>query len=345
MRRAAWLVVVVACSSSPNQEPDGAPAKDASASDSTPPPPPSTLGTVTNVRRNVTCPQGATGPCIQVTVSGCPGIESEALDAFILILPGGTPSAGTILHFSGDDGTTFNRVGMPEYQQAGFLQAFVAWQSPGWEKTAASGIRTGGCRPATLIRWMFDEPAIHNGDRTLGYCAEGHSGGSGQLGYALAFYGMGDYLDYVNEVSGPPFGRIDIGCNADAPQTQSVCGVDVPTQLPPKVGVWENSMYCNQHNVPATELARWKADSVSVGGTYLYPNTTVRFFDCTNRASPVTAMSTYYHDAMMAAGSDVSRVSYTCYSAADGCMGEDLGTKGGADAVAAMTAGCIANHR
>jgi hypothetical protein len=346
MKQAAVVLFAVVACGHDTQQATGDAGIDAGADAAIDAPSSSLLGQVTGVT-DATCPGAAPAgsTCKQITVTGCPGIETESIDAIAAILPATGTVKGTVVHFKGGGGEGFEVGGTAEYQSAGLRQVFISWLSD-WEQTTASGIKTGGCRPSTVLKWVFDEPTLHAGSRTTGFCGEGFSGGSGQLGYALAFYGMGDYLDYVNEVSGPPFGRIDIGCNGDAPQSQTVCGAPVRTDLPPKVGTWENSTYCNQHDIPADELARWKADSVSVGGTYVYPQTTVRFFDCTSsNATAVTAMSTYYHDAMVAAGSDPSRESYRCYTASDGCSGEDLGPQGGAEAIAAMTAGCVANHR
>src|SRR5438105_1539663 len=74
---------------------------------------------------------------------------------------------------------------------------------------------------------------------------EGFSGGSGQLGYALASYGMGAYLDYVNELSGPPFARIDLGCDGSQPATAQVCGAADTMRLPvPTLDNWENTTSC-----------------------------------------------------------------------------------------------------
>jgi hypothetical protein len=168
------------------------------------------------------------------------------------------------------------------------------------------------------------------------------SGGSGQLGYALAHYGMGDYLDYVNEISGPPFVRIDLGCNASDPATAMVCGVADTMMLPPdRLNPWENTTTCGTTNPPAADVAKWMADSIAVGGAYSYPKTRVEFFDCTNQATAVTAMAQIYYEQLMAAGSSTA---YHCYAQADGCRMEDIGPTGQQDASAAMLAGCVPRH-
>lgn len=175
---------------------------------------------------------------------------------------------------------------------------WVAWASD-WEQTASLGIKTAGCRPSTVLKWIFDAPQLHAGRRTIGFCGEGFSAGAGQLGYALAHYGMSNYLDYVNELSGPPFARIDLGCNGDAPATAVVCGATTKMRLPPALDVWENiqsPLYCGSTGVPAAELDRWKADSIAYGGVYDHPKTQVQFHACTYQATAVTAQGKIYYD-------------------------------------------------
>jgi hypothetical protein len=304
----------------------------------------SALGTVDGVTDLPTCPMGAppAATCKRVTVSGCPGIESEALDATLAIVPETSTLRGTIVHFSGGGGTGFQTGGLQAYRAAGFRQVFVAWTND-WEQTQSAGIKTAGCRPSTLLKWIFDDPALHGGSRTNAFCGEGFSGGSAQLGYALAQYGLGAYLDYVNELSGPPFARIDLGCDGDAPATGLVCGTATTMRLPSKLDGWENikpPASCGGTGIAAAELARWKADSIAVGGVYEHPQTRVEFFDCTNQSTAVTAMAQIYYDQMAAS---TGGAQFHCYSQADGCMGEGLGS-GAQAAIQAMITGCVPRH-
>jgi hypothetical protein len=304
------------------------------------------LGTVTNVQ-NVTCPSGAPAgsTCKHVSVAGCPLIETTPITATIATLAPTTTLTGTVVHFKGGGGEGFQESGTAAYAAGGLRQVFVSWATD-WEQTPDQGIKVAGCRPSTILAWVFQQ--IHGASRSLAFCGEGFSGGSGQLGYALAHYGMGDVLDYVNELSGPPFGRIDRGCDGDAPATTTVCGATVTTRLPSALDAWENihaPLSCGATSIPAAEKARWKADSIAFGGVYNYPLTRVEFFDCTNQATAVTAMAQNYFDTVFqASGGDSSRVAFHCYSAADGCQGEGLGT-GIQDAVNALLAGCKPRHQ
>jgi len=344
MKHLAWILVAACGGGTQPATSDAPAATDGDISIDAPPTAP-LLGTVTDVRDLPSCPQGAPpqATCKQVTVTGCPGLETESIDAIVAIRAERTTRLGTVVHFSGGGGDGFQGATNSAYANAGYRTVHVAWRGD-WEQTQSLGIKAAGCRPATILKWAFDEPAIHGGDRSTAFCGEGFSGGSGQLGYALAHYGLGDYLDYVNELSGPPFGRIDLGCDGDAPATATVCGATVTTVLPPKVTAWENiasPLTCGSTSVPSDELARWKDDSVASGGTYVYPKTRVEFFACTNQATAVTALGRAYFDTMAAA--DASNTAYHCYSAADGCQGEGLGT-GNRDATDALLAGCVPHH-
>ncbi len=346
--RSIYLLALAACSQSSSAELD--PASDpvpasVAASDVVAA---SGLGAVTNVRNLASCPMGAPpgATCRQVTVTGCPGIASEPLDAVVALRTQTGTLRGTVVHFSGSGGEGFQGSAQ-NYEAAGFRNVYIGWVSD-WEQTQSAGIKTAGCRPATILQWVFSDPSLHNGSRAIGFCGEGSSGGSGQLGYALAHYGAAGVLDYVNELSGPPFARIDIGCNGDAPPTSMVCGVADTTRLPSVLNAWENiqlPLKCGSTGVPATELARWKSDSIAVGGVYNYPKTQVQFFGCTFQATAVTVMgNAYFNTISQAEGGNSNLAQYHCYFQADGCQGEQLGT-GLSDAKQALIASCVPRHQ
>jgi len=328
---------------------DGSPASDAPAIDA----PAGSLGTVSSVVDLPSCPTGiptalAGATCKQITITGCPGIATEAIDATVAILsPTGT-AKGTIVHFSGSGGEGYEGTGMMQYQAAGFQQVFVAWATD-WEQTTSSGILAAGCRPATALQWAWSEPTLHGGSTTTAFCGQGFSGGSGQLGYALARYGEGSLLDFVNELSGPPFARIDLGCDGDDPASATVCGATDTMRLPGSLDTWENiqaPLHCGSTGVPADEVARWQNDSIAIGGVYDYPHTDVEFFDCTYQSTAVTAMAQLYEQLIVQTESgDASTgiTGYHCFTQADGCMGEGLGN-GSTMAVDAMIAGCVPRH-
>ncbi len=302
------------------------------------------LGTVSSVTDGA-CPAGmpAGATCKVVTVTGCPMLAAESLQATVGILAPTGAVKGTVTHFKGGGGEGIENAGATDYAAAGLRQVFVSWNSD-WELTKSAGIKAAACRPATLLKWIFD--TVHGGSRTDAFCGQGHSGGSAQLGYALAQYGMADYLDYVNELSGPPFARIDLGCDGDAPPTASVCGVADTMKLPGSLNAWENiaaPLTCGSKNVPPAELQRWKDDSIAIGGVYDYPKTEVQFYDCTNNATAVTAMAQIFMGVIAQAEGSGGLVGYHCVSAADGCTGEGLGPRG-QEATDALLKGCTPRH-
>ncbi|MEP6861777.1 MAG: hypothetical protein ABJE66_14210 [Deltaproteobacteria bacterium] len=305
------------------------------------------LGIVDQVT-DVACPSGAGGPpagstCKRVRVSGCAGIETETVTALVAVLAPANVTR-TVVHLKGGGGEGFQISDTAGYQANGFREVFVSWDTD-WEQTASHGIKTAACRPATVIKWVFDEPSLHAQSRTNAFCAEGFSGGSGQIGYALADFGLADYLDYVNELSGPPFTRLDLGCDGNAPPSAMVCGETVTTKLPNSVTAWENlSAPCGSASLPAGERARLVADSIATDGSFAYPRTRMEFFDCTNNATAVTSMSQLLFDQITQAEGAGAQTAYHCYAQADGCMGEGLGALGSSEASHAMVAGCTPRH-
>jgi hypothetical protein len=76
----------------------------------------------------------------------------------------------------------------------------LRWDPPGiWGDPRA---RSVACRYATAARWIYDN--VHAGGRSRLFAAQGTSGGSAQIAFALAFYGAGDFIDLANLGGGPP---------------------------------------------------------------------------------------------------------------------------------------------
>ncbi|MFC1593124.1 hypothetical protein ACFL4C_03830 [Candidatus Omnitrophota bacterium] len=80
----------------------------------------------------------------------------------------------------------------------GYKLVEVAWDEPGvWE--GPGGSISLACRSATIIDWVHKN--IHQGGL---FAAQGNSGGSAQIAFSLAYYGLGDLLDLANLSGGPP---------------------------------------------------------------------------------------------------------------------------------------------
>ncbi len=266
----------------------------------------------------ITCPTGVdpddpTPPvlpggsltCHSITVSGC-GPDATAI-VWIVKLPSDKPLAGTIfLHGGGGGRMNFTTGGVEpssyrhtleqNYEMAGFQLVDIQWTNTDWELTDPPSTLAGACKPASVAAWIFGNPNIHNQRRDIGFCAQGHSGGSAAMAYLLTFYGLDSYFDYVMLTAGPVFGRLDCGCDTGA----SGCGMQqICPELPlslmqshlaysaSKVG-WidrnEGTSTCGQINDgtnPGDPI--WKADSVVAPGADVnYPKTGVSVWQCVN---------------------------------------------------------------
>lgn len=290
------------------------------------------IGQVTDVQPSSECPG-----CQQLTVQ-CPGIEDNT--AILKVSEPGVPAQGTIFAHNGGGGTDFySHPNLDTYVAAGFRIALVRWMSD-WEQTKTAGILDGACRPATVMKWVFDN--VHQGGTSAAFCGIGQSGGSGVLAYMLAHYGMDQILDYAALSAGPPFGRIDYGC---APETYSgslpeLCSGDgsVSLALPPdKLDPWENTTTCGTGMPSSSDLAKWAADSVvSPTASYAYPKTLVSFFDCMANPNGTTG-GAYFYSQQITSQHDV-----TCYTA---CTGEELGSQGWSEYGAAVLDQCVPRHQ
>jgi hypothetical protein len=158
MKRIVLAIVVAACGhdAADVPEPDGSvdPTVDAAIVVDAPPAAVRGLGMVTGVHA-ASCPGSPAGStCQQLTVLGCPELETEPRDALIAIVEPTVPLAGTIIHFKGGGGEGYQTSDTAGYAAAGFRQVFVSWTDD-WELTMAAGIKAAACRPATVIQWVF----------------------------------------------------------------------------------------------------------------------------------------------------------------------------------------------
>ena len=259
-----------------------------------------------------------TSHCYRISVT-CPGIAP--MDALVKVSdPAGT-AKGTIVFGSGGGGE-------PLYEQFG-AEAVNGVLSPllsqgyrlvqrSW--TAGSGWLTGpggtlrlACRYATLLDRIATD--IHTGGA---FCATGNSGGSAEVSYAMAHYGMGRLLDLAVPTSGPPMGRIDYGClgTAQVPgwATQcaalNVCGGTAACQyfVPPPGGApgggsavidgtYGGGTDCQTRN--SARAQTWLGDSVASADAQLsYPQTAMRFIYGGSDCSEAVTLGRLYADAV-----------------------------------------------
>jgi hypothetical protein len=169
--------------------------------------------------------------CAQLNIT-CPTSSPIQVSLRVTEPPITATLQGTLIFFSGWTGGTWwaetwlsNNVAILNHlRNAGFRTVETKWPdsvgSTWWVGWTGAGMAQMGCRPATVIQWVYDN--LHS-DKTLPYCATGHSNGASQLGLALVYYGMEGVLDAAVFESGPNWARIDKSCLCDDPAYSSIC--------------------------------------------------------------------------------------------------------------------------
>jgi hypothetical protein len=159
---------------------------------------------------------------------------------------------------------------------------------------------------------------------------------------------MGRVLDAATVSAGPPFARVDLGCDpTSAPRT--VCPSAQPVAVAYSGGVldiiskWELAPSCGRGGASASEIARWASDSVlSPGGTFDYPSTSLAAFYCSNGADATVGQGSLFFDQI------TSDKAVHCVSGGSGggaCSGEKPWPSALPEIVADMRARCTPRHR
>lgn len=203
------------------------------------------LGTVTVSKNQWTCntqgqyaAQWAPGLTCQHAYVSCPTVNGVSVATLGITFGYATPSTplGTIVFFSGEDGTTPNGGKTPssanhpisdyavDYLADGYQVIQTAWDFEWADPTgndAGGNIGYAACRPATFLYWVYTAfyLPIQQQNPTAGMCMHGESAGAGAGAFALAWYGAGtgtgqglDFLDKATFISGPPLSDIKAGC-------------------------------------------------------------------------------------------------------------------------------------
>jgi len=327
------------------------------------------LGTVSNVTSLSSCPAGfpVGAKCSEATVS-CSGTVDIQVTFGLHDVPA---SKGTIVLHGGSVGTdassgltgTFDQ----SYTADGYSVVTLAWATP-WEDTGLTNksIRTAACRPATALNFILNNRSRHGAK-----CAQGFSGGSGALAYALSAYDAGSYLDKVVLEAGPVFSDIAQGCQVPNPQKVTVCTEgqfgcipgdtfsDSPTYGGTVVGLMrEVTGIRNCGGVANTTMQSsnvWKAQSIVDGtakSSFSYPHTSIAGWLCDNGLNNSAAQGDlFYKQFTNASQADHFQVTpiRNCTGAEGVWFGQTPAGEAGLDAIVAdMTdpiSGCVQHAR
>jgi hypothetical protein len=343
------------------------------------------LGTVSAVK-TVSCPPsghtGGTCQSITVTCKDAAPIDATVLD----IEPPTTPLATVVVHdggggtgFYSSDGMQPGRLVLVEnLVSLGYRVVEISWWTE-WEAMGADGgtgttdggansILAAACRPATAFAWIFSN--VHVGGHASPFCGMGHSAGSGAMAYSLGHYGLDEDFDYVALSQGPPFGRIDCGCDPSAPDCTppNLCNVDggVPVAYTPGaasfVGRTETSpghpTTCGTPSASSPDIAYWHDTSVASTPAPVnvhYPKTGVSAWYCMN-SNETLGLGSFYVSQIESLGGPAD-VQCAAAKGGIGCAPESSGgteddidgflTDGGtvvSGMAAAIQSGCKTHH-
>lgn len=277
------------------------------------------LGTTSAPTALSRCPSGfyPGSSCFQLVVS-CP-----ATAPLVVTYGYNTPSGavkGTILMHDGGGGTSpfdhgprDGRTFPESFLNAGYRIVQLAWATD-WEDSGLpqKNLRVAACRPATLMKFIYDN--VHGGRSAPGGMgALGHSGGTGALGYALSWYGAGDYLDKAMFSSGPVFSDLSRACEVP-PKPVEICAAGQfgcteggPWTASPEVGemhateirTWSGIASCSDETRPPTpsELDALRGMSIvdRNGSVFVdFPHTAISAWLCTAFNVPAGPLGALY---------------------------------------------------
>jgi hypothetical protein len=222
------------------------------------------------------------------------------------------PVRGTIVLASGwtgtywweDSGSNYKSI-VDRLQAAGFRTAQIRWQTNWWggASNQLEGDAKLACRPATVLRWVYDN--LHP-DAGTPFCAEGHSDGASQVGYPITQYGLADLFSLVLFESGPNFVRIDYGCIEDTsdPGHQALY-YNTPTGrglINWSLGLPQNTGACVDQDVAFLPYFE-EASLAYAMWQYSYPHTMAAFVFGEDDLGTTAAHGLYYYNKVADAGS------------------------------------------
>lgn len=179
------------------------------------------LGTLTTTsHEDSSCPAGHTCQAFDVI---CPMLQ-DSRSGFLAKAEPTVQTRGVVVLASGGHGTAYwaksstSEALIQDLQNEGFLVVQFRW-TKSWlksKKAEEAGPARVACRPATVVRWVYDnyysplgiDPALGE----CGFCISGNSGGSSQVSYPLSHFGLDSILDAVVPTAGPAHAALSKGC-------------------------------------------------------------------------------------------------------------------------------------
>jgi hypothetical protein len=246
------------------------------------------LGTYTPTSdTDPSCPTGYT--CHAFVVSGCTDVTASARGFIAARAQIGAPR-GLVMFFTGGEGTGWwtqqsgsDTNNFAENLRAlGFAIVQVRWvdswllSSPGND----AGTAHLGCRPATVIQYVHDTYyvplGVTHGVGEAGFCITGNSGGSSQVGYALAYYGLDSILDVVIPSGGPPHAAMAKSMTNFPNETAYHYPLSTRQFIDEGFGYFDGNGPGAQQD--PSFIPRWLEESHSTGANdYVHPTTRIHF--------------------------------------------------------------------
>src|ERR1041385_1723918 len=251
--------------------------------------------------------------CTAVKIDQCNGV-SQAITGVLAASAPTAPARGMVLFFSGSKGTEWWTTGSAQAEPflqglraLGFWVVQVRWKDP-WLLSAPgedAGSAHMACRPATVINWahanLYVPLGLQSAPEQCGFCITGNSGGSGEVAYALTFYGLDPILDAVVPTSGPTHTALSEGCLRNTGEDHYWFSNSESISIDSSFGFNQQAGACYNHD--ASYVSEWDAESLDIGGNRLvYPTTRVEILLGAKDCSDAPAHGAAFYDAISAAG-------------------------------------------
>lgn len=183
------------------------------------------------------------------------------------------------------------------FREEGYRTVEILWETTWFqaEEGHQEGMVNLACRPATVIRWVYDN--LHGKDEGLPYCLSGHSNGASQVAYALADYDLDSIVNGVVFESGPNWSTIDNLC-LHIDQTNAGVFGDYYTRsdLDWSYGFSHaGAGMCAQRNIQY--FHRFRSDSLAYGESaeFDYPGVRIVFLIGSEDTSPTVYQALHYY--------------------------------------------------